>query len=214
MAMHVVKQGECLSLIAEAYGLANWRVIYDAPENEAFRQKRPDPNLIYPGDELYIPLPEQGEDNAATGQKHRYKVERARTMVRIRVNGGDRQPLAGKKFELTIGSQKYTGQTTGDGIVEQPIAASATRGTLRVYVDAKRFLEWPVELGTLDPVEYLTGVQARLKNLGIDPGPIDGLMGPKTERAVRAFQMLYPPLAVDGIPGPKTQAKLKEVHGC
>lgn len=214
MATHTVKQGECLSLIAEAYGLASWRVIYDAPENESFREKRPDPNLIYPGDVLFIPEKDTGDDSASTEQKHRYKVERSRTLVRIKVHGGDRQPLSARKFELTIGNDRYSGQTGSDGLVEQVVNASATTGTLRVHVDSKRYLEWPVELGALDPVEYLTGVQARLKNLGIDPGPIDGIMGPKTERAVRAFQALYPPLAVDGIPGPKTQAKLREVHGC
>jgi hypothetical protein len=31
-------------------------------------------------------------------------------------------------------------------------------------------------------------VQNRLKELGFDPGPIDGLYGPKTEKAIMEFQ--------------------------
>jgi len=70
------------------------------------------------------------------------------------------------------------------------------------------------ESGTLTidahPVEDLKGVQERLKSLGYDPGAIDGVMGPKTKDAVKAFQEDHPPLAVDGIPGPNTQRALGE----
>lgn len=50
-------------------------------------------------------------------------------------------------------------------------------------------------------------VQQRLAELGYRPGPIDGLNGPATRAAVRAFQAANG-LFVDGIPGPATQAAL------
>lgn len=214
MPTHVVQQGECLSGIAQVYGLANWKVIYDASENASFREARPDPNIIHPGDRLHIPDPERREESGSTEQNHKFKLTRPRTLFRVRVCGLDHEPLPDARYELTVGPTIHTGQTDGDGIVEQPIDPVSTRGQLKVYLDDEKFFEWPVSVGALDPVSYLTGVQARLKNLGIDPGPIDGVMGPRTKRAVKAFQALHPPLAVDGIPGPRTQAKLKEVHGC
>jgi hypothetical protein len=58
------------------------------------------------------------------------------------------------------------------------------------------------------PLEDLRGVQQRLKELGYDCGPTDGVMGPRTERAVRAFQEDHPPLVVDGIPGRLTRREL------
>jgi len=64
----------------------------------------------------------------------------------------------------------------------------------------------------LPPVEHLTGVQARLNNLGFAAGPVDGIDGPRTKRAVRRFQKVFE-LLVDGIPGPRTQAALAEAHG-
>lgn len=61
--------------------------------------------------------------------------------------------------------------------------------------------------------EYLTGVQFRLNALGFGAGRVDGVNGPKTTKAVRAFQKSYPPLKVDGVPGQKTQEKLVEICG-
>lgn len=51
-------------------------------------------------------------------------------------------------------------------------------------------------------------VQERLKAHGFNPGTIDGIRGPKTLAAIRAFQKARK-LAVDGIVGPKTNAALK-----
>lgn len=55
MAMHTVKSGEYLSLIARNYGIPDWQTIYNHPQNADFKRKRPNPNLIYPGDLLFIP---------------------------------------------------------------------------------------------------------------------------------------------------------------
>lgn len=50
-------------------------------------------------------------------------------------------------------------------------------------------------------------IQAQLKKLGFDPGPLDGQDGPKTRAAVRAFQAARG-LSVDGIVGDRTRAAL------
>ena len=49
--------------------------------------------------------------------------------------------------------------------------------------------------------------QQRLFDLGFDPGPIDGVRGRLTIRAIKAFQHVNG-LETDGIIGPKTLAKL------
>ena len=50
-------------------------------------------------------------------------------------------------------------------------------------------------------------LQKALAHFGINPGPIDGLVGPKTEAAVKKFQKAEK-LEVDGIVGPKTLAAI------
>ncbi|HEY8342294.1 MAG TPA: N-acetylmuramoyl-L-alanine amidase [Calditerricola sp.] len=50
-------------------------------------------------------------------------------------------------------------------------------------------------------------LQEALKRLGHDPGPIDGIFGPRTEAAVKLFQRDQR-IAVDGIVGPVTWGRL------
>ncbi len=52
-------------------------------------------------------------------------------------------------------------------------------------------------------------LQEALKALGLQPGPIDGVFGKKTEDAVKAFQKLKG-LEVDGIAGPITWLNIDE----
>ncbi len=53
--LYTVQSGDTLTLIAKRHGLSSWRDIYFAPENAAFRQKRPNPDRIFPGDVVTIP---------------------------------------------------------------------------------------------------------------------------------------------------------------
>lgn len=52
---HTVSSGESLSSVAKAYGLPNYKHIYNHPKNQEFRQIRANPNQIQPGDKLFIP---------------------------------------------------------------------------------------------------------------------------------------------------------------
>ena len=56
--------------------------------------------------------------------------------------------------------------------------------------------------------EYVKLLQSILKEKGYDCGPIDGVFGPKTYKAVTKFQRDAKTLVVDGIVGPKTWAEL------
>ena len=57
--------------------------------------------------------------------------------------------------------------------------------------------------------EAVSRLQQGLYQLGYDPGTVDGIFGPNTERAVKEFQTNNG-LDVDGIVGPRTWTALEE----
>lgn len=212
---YTVKQGDCLSSLAAQRGLKDWRSIYNHPENAAFQQQRPNPNVTAPGDRVYIPDREALSKSGDVDSRNTYVLARDKTSLRLVVADEDGQPYKQVEYELTIGKDTYQGKTDSSGLVQHLIDAEASSGVLTVRWDGPpaRRCTWRLKLGHLDPASEITGIQARLNNLGYKAGPVDGTLGPLTHAAVRAFQEKYQ-LTVDGDPGPITQAKLEEVHGC
>jgi N-acetylmuramoyl-L-alanine amidase len=213
---HIVRQGDCLSSLAKQYGFTDWRTIYNDGLNSAFRNTRPDPSVLLPGDRLYIPDKKIKNESCQTTMVHTFQLAKNETRLRIIVRDIDGQPLAGKKYKLTVEGEVHEGVLPNDALLDQPIPADAMQGELKVWVE-ENFPNspdtWALKLGHLDPVEALTGVQARLNNLGYDCGPVDAVNGPRTKAAVKAFQKAHG-LDVDGIPGPNTQAALKAEYTC
>jgi peptidoglycan hydrolase-like protein with peptidoglycan-binding domain len=67
------------------------------------------------------------------------------------------------------------------------------------------------KFGYLD-LDELEGVQKALSKLGFDPGKIDGVDGPNTQKAVRAFQA-HASIGIDGKVGKQTrQALVQELE--
>jgi hypothetical protein len=120
--------------------------------------------------------------------------------------------IANAAYMLTCDGVDISGQTDGNGVLLHTIPADTAEAVLNLHDRV-----WQLQVASLNPMENtgddgVSGCQARLRNLGYDPGPIDGIAGPRTEAAVRAFQRDYS-LTVDGICGPQTRGKLKEVYG-
>jgi hypothetical protein len=212
---HTVEQGDCLANVAQQYGFADWRTIYDHDLNGDLRNARPDPNVLLPGDRLVIPDKRDRTETGQTAMVHTYRVMRKETRLRVVVRDIDGSLLSGKRYRLKVEDAVYEGTLGEDALLDQIIPADALDGELTVWADddiADYQDTWMLKLGHMDPVEALTGIQARLNNLGYDCGPVDGLDGPRTQAAVRAFQKAQK-LEVDGLGGPRTQAALKKEHG-
>jgi hypothetical protein len=211
---HIVVQGECLSSIAHDFGFGDWHTIYDDPHNSAFRAKRPDPNLIYPGDELYIPDFTPRDDNCQTDMNHRFQLLAKPTYLNLRIQDPADKALSGANYTLTLDRLTFHGKTDGDGWIKRKIYPNSQFGTLQVWPnsdDQETFFKWDVKLGHLDPLDTTSGVKARLNNLGYDCGEVDSTEDDLYDQAVRQFQQDHN-LTVDGIVGPQTRGKLKQEH--
>ena len=66
-----------------------------------------------------------------------------------------------------------------------------------------------LNLAKAPSLDDVKGLQQTLKNLGYDPGPIDGIFGDRTKAAVEAFQK-DAKITVDGVYGTQTQRTLQE----
>jgi Putative peptidoglycan binding domain len=88
--------------------------------------------------------------------------------------------------------------------VEAPGAVSTTAGGLGSSVGLLARGAGYESPSHSEPVREL---QRRLRRLGDDPGPIDGLYGPLTAGAVERFQLAHG-LKVDGVVGPQTRSRL------
>jgi hypothetical protein len=206
--VHPVKQGDTLYKIAKKHGFSDWRTIYRHADNAEFRKKRPNPNIIYPGDKIVIPEKKEKEESGATEQRHRFRSKGGRQWLLIVLKDAGNQPLVSTPYKLSIGGKIIEDSTNGEGLLEQEIPPNADEAVLAIVGQ-----EMLLKIGYLDPVDTPTGWKARLNNLGYKAGKVDGEENEELQSAIEEFQCDHG-LTVDGIVGPKTQAKLEEVHGC
>ena len=222
---HTVVQGEYLSKIARNYGFSDYRTIWEHPRNAELKRLRQNPNVLYPGDELFIPDRKEKYESRVTERRHRFQMRAPSLKLRIVVEDTYEKPIGGAPFELSIGSALHSLTSDERGKVEQDIPSTAEAAILIIRTEETPLnnVAIPVKIGHLDPVEEVTGQKGRLKNLGYYFGVIDTKVDAEFRSAVEEFQCdNFPsprradgvPVAVDGVCGPKTQARLKEVHGC
>jgi hypothetical protein len=215
---HVVRPGECLAKIASRYGFADTQAILDDPANAELARSRPNPNVLRPGDVITVPTPRAKQLGVASGKQHKLQVKLARKQLRVVLRDHEGQPIANTEYELRLGQgsgqESRHGTTDGDGLLSERVSAGIGEVELELL---GRVLT--LRLGQLDPLtdaedpRFAAGVQARLRNLGYDPGPADGKFGRRTRAAIASFQADHD-LEVDAAPNEATLTKLQEAHGC
>src|SRR5687768_6010003 len=120
---HTITQGECFSSLTKKFGFSDYKTIYDHAENAELKTKRPNPNVLFPGDIVSIPDKQLGEESGATEAKHDFKIIRKKTFIRVVIKDSENKPFANIDYELTVDGDKLTGKTDGSGKVEQEIPA-------------------------------------------------------------------------------------------
>ena len=159
--------------------------------------------------------------------------------LRMRILDAKFAAIADADYRLEIEGDPTprTGKTDGNGQLEEqvPIDAKTARLSIRVPSDAadegpppatpsddlagELPIAWDLKIADLNPIMEnapdtycISGVQARLNNLALNAGPVDGIRGPNTKAAIAAFQRTHG-LVQDEIPGQgETQPKLRDVH--
>jgi hypothetical protein len=208
MPEHIVQQGECISSIARHYGFY-WKRLWDDPANHALRLKRKNPNVLFPEDVLIIPEKDIKEFDRSTEKRHPFRVKGGHVKLRVRLLAAGKS-IANEQYTLKIEGDTLNGTTDSTGLLEKIIPSEAQEATLLLGKEKTIVL---LEVGHLNPLSEITGVQARLNNLGFHCGAVDGVLGPLAKSAVITFQETYS-LKMTGQPDGPTRDKLKELYGC
>ncbi len=210
MAVHIVQQGEHITRIASKYGFRDYHTVWDDPQNSDLKEKRSSPNVLYPGDSLFIPDKEEKTVDKPTGAMHPFEVANRGLKLRIVLQDYDNLPLANQACVLEVEGKSQNLQSDGNGLIETVIPVDAEEGKLTV---PQLDLEFPIKIGHLDPVDKDSGWLGRLTNLGyFAPGGDAQVDDLRLHYAVEMFQRDHK-LKVSGNLDAATKAKLKDVHG-
>jgi len=183
MKTYTVKQGDCLLSIAAQYGIP-WKQIYDHPKNSLFRKKRPNPETIKAGDILYIP--EKNIKWVSCQTSNRNKFVKKGMIIKLRLKlMFENKPRSNESYRLIVNDTEYKGITDQNGFLEERIPSESKKGKLFVGINQDVYI---LNIGSLDPIEEISGKQARLKNFGYYSGSVDGIDGPKTKAALEQFE--------------------------
>ena len=204
---HTVVQGESIISIAEVHGFFA-ETLWDHPANAALRELRQYRNVLAPGDVVTIPDKVEKSLPVTTGRSHVFRRRGVPALLRLRLLD-EEQPRAGLVYRLVVGGREQRGVTDDDGVLEKYVPTSAREGVLLLGDDDDEVIQ--LKLGELDPVSEISGIQARLNNLGFACGELSGELDDATREALRDLQRRFD-LAVTGEPDPATRARLFALH--
>lgn len=202
---HTAEENDCFISIADRYGFS-WKTLWNHPNNAELKQKRKDPYLLYAGDVVHVPERELKEVARGTEKRHRFKKATQVVLLRLRLLE-DGEPRRNLSYTLEVEGLTYTGKTDGNGKLEHPIPAGATVGRLLTAED-----NYVLDIGRLDPVSEISGVQQRLSNLGYLGHTSNGVLTEETRAALQAFQEKHG-LEANGEITEQTRNSLAGAHG-
>jgi hypothetical protein len=182
---YIVESGDCVESVAARFGF-HWETIWNDPKNAALRKARVSPNVLLPGDRLHIPEKILRTEDRPTEQRHHFILLGEPSKLRICVKQSG-EPRSKQPYLLEIDGERYQGNTDEGGWIDLEIPADASEGKLTIGEHPLHRQAYLLELGGMDPVTEVVGVQKRLHNLGFSCQPT-GELDSATTVAIAAFQ--------------------------
>jgi hypothetical protein len=208
--VHVVRSGDTVEALAEANGLF-WERLWFHPENDALRKVRDNPNVLLPGDRLFIPARRPKTVSISTNRRHTYRRRGVPSKFIARILDLQGRPRAHQRYTLEAGAFTHDGHLDAEGRVEVFVPPQVTRVHLRVG-EGEALEEFEFQVGHLDPIEELSGVVGRLVMLGFYDGPDLTEPSPDLHAAVMRFRVSVR-LPQGGIDDELRAALVEAAHG-
>ncbi|MFV2090474.1 MAG: peptidoglycan-binding domain-containing protein, partial [Pseudomonadales bacterium] len=135
-----VKQGDCISSIAFKSGFRP-DTVWNHSENAELKNLRKDPNVLAPGDSVFIPDTEVVQVSAATDQKHRFRRKAVPEILRIVLEDSQGRPRAGVNYTIDVDGTSTDDQTGDDGLIEFPIQPDASECNIYIEPEVEEVAE-------------------------------------------------------------------------
>ncbi|MCH7808180.1 MAG: hypothetical protein IIB60_03045, partial [Planctomycetes bacterium] len=193
-----VKEGDWIMQKADEFGLPNWQKIWNDAKNKGLREQRIHPNILQPGDRLFIPDIIEKIEDGASEMRHRFTKPVPKAIIRLVLENQDKEKLVGVGYILKIKDEIFQGVTDGMGKIEHELPLDAKKCQLRfdgAAADTIKFLQPGLiapQLGSdyntlrafyktpLDP-EFTAGLRLQAKKFvagvsGMLQGQVDGVV--------------------------------------
>jgi hypothetical protein len=182
---YVVRSGDYLTSIAHCYGVKP-DDIWNHPSNAALRQQRANPEVLAPGDVLFVPAVQRKWLAADVGSTNTFVATVPTVSVDLQLSQDDGQgnnALAGAAYVIQgLPGGDLQGTIGNDTVISFQVPVYLSEVTL-VLPDLQTV--YPVRLGCIDPVETDSGLRRRLVHLGYADDPEESY---SLEDAISAFQ--------------------------
>lgn len=211
---HKVRTGDCLASIAFQNGFPP-ETIWNDGANEPLRELRKNMHLLAVNDIVWIPERRVKSIVASTGVRYVLQMPQVPELLRVRFVTPSLKPRQGVPYLLQLSLADgtplpdRTGSTDAEGFLVEPIPPNAWKGEIWLGKGQAREL-YPVQLGALWPAGELSGVLARLNNLGYRCENSSGL-DEETRDALQQFQRDHQ-LEPTGEMDDATRAALAQIH--
>jgi Putative peptidoglycan binding domain len=203
---HVCQPGDSIPSLAHDHGHF-WETLWNHGNNAALKAKRKNPNILAPGDEVFIPAIRVKDFPGGTDSRHSFKRKGvpAKLKMQLMLLG---EPRANERYTLILDDQIINGTTDGDGNLEHYIKPNSKGGVLKLQGGAE---EYPVRVGHLNPIDTISGQKQRLNNLGFNCGDESDDETEQFGQAIAQFQgqhKLKQTAKIDAA----TKAKIESLH--
>lgn len=172
-----------MNTIADQYGFF-WHTLWNHERNAELKEQRKNPNVLMAGDRVFIPEKRQKVETGETAKVHTFRLKGVPVKLNVQLLDIGGRPRANVRYALTVDGKRTDGVAGSDGMVSEVIPPRARQAQLSLETGER----YDLDLGHMNPIEYTSGVQARLKNLGYYKGEISGTLDDETRKAIRKFQ--------------------------
>ncbi len=205
-----------MSSIAYSHGFF-WQTLWNLSENAGLKAKRKNPNVLMTGDIVHIPDLTVKRESGATETTHKFTLKGVPEKLNIQLLDFDHKPRPNLGYVIVIDGNSRRGKTDANGVVTEGIPPNAMSGKLTFaappdHTGKAKNQVMILQLGALNPISEVSGLKARLANLGFYKGPIDENLDAAAKKAIGAFQRKKG-LPVTGVADAATRQKLQDLSG-